>query len=277
MAIADWTDIVPSFVRVPLTAYKHRHAIQEWWKRLAVATGLGKTQIVITGRAAAGKSVLRDRLLDIVSTRDWETPGLSRQVESDAIRVGEWHKIVSVIPGQEERSHHDGMKESFSSHDALEGVIHVVDWGYTPIRNETIRTKMIQEDGITALQTLRDRNLKAELDYFGMVCKRLAEYAYTQKRELWLMIAATKADLYLDQLAVVQRYYHPELNSNFTSVLQATTKGVSIRTGAAPVCGTRQTFEWNTEVCKPKLVDSDAETALARNFFEELVKVSEAS
>lgn len=275
--MSDWTDIIPSFARAPLLAYNHRHAIQEYWKKLMAATDVGHTQIVITGRAGAGKSVLRDRLLDIVAKRNWEDPGFSTKVETHAIRVGEWHKIVRVIPGQEERSHHDGMKEAFSSHDDLEGVIHVVDWGFTLVRNATIQKKMIDEDKIATLKQLRELNMKAEVDYFRMVCKRVAEYAHTRNKRLWLLLAATKADLYLDELGAAQRYYHPELNGYFKDVLSAATKGVGIRVGAAPICGIREDFCWNTETHRPKLTTTSAETALSRNFVTELVKLSEVS
>ncbi len=46
-SVASWSEIVPSFAKLPLAAYNHRHLIQKWWKKMLVAAGKGNTNIII--------------------------------------------------------------------------------------------------------------------------------------------------------------------------------------------------------------------------------------
>ncbi len=99
-SIEDWDDILPKTIKVPLTVYKHRHEIQKWWTKLIVLAGKGDTNVVVTGRATVGKSVLTAQLHGEASAIAYVLPQPSTSVETEAIQLGEWTKIVRVIPGQ---------------------------------------------------------------------------------------------------------------------------------------------------------------------------------
>lgn len=125
-----WSSIVPSAIRVPLAAYQHQKTLQKWWKQLFHYFDKGATNIVITGRTAAGKSVLHARIRGIAEDLAYEAPtNFSRDVESSVLTVDGWGKIIRVIPGQGIQERDLGLHEAFSTHNNLEGVIHVVDLG----------------------------------------------------------------------------------------------------------------------------------------------------
>ncbi len=98
MDIENWSDIAPSFIKVPLNAYKYRHILQKWWKNLLVYTNRGDTNIVVLGRANVGKSVMASYLYGETNNLSWELPETSKDVESNAFTLGNWTNIVRVIP-----------------------------------------------------------------------------------------------------------------------------------------------------------------------------------
>ena len=214
-----WSSIIPQVLRVPVTAYNNRQRLQRWWTHLSHLSGKGDTNIVVTGRSAVGKSLLSCRMRGIANDLTFKLPSLSTEVESSVISVGDWARIVRVIPGQTSREQDLGFHEAFSKHNHLAGVIHVVDWGYTPIRDATIRQKLIKEDGIETIERIRQYNLKIELNILKSLCDRIRESSVRCQRPKWLLIAVNKADLFLDSLDSAQNYYHPKLNSDFTKII----------------------------------------------------------
>ena len=129
-----WHDIIPMALRAPLLVYKHRHRLQKAWKYLGKWTGFGKTNIVVTGRQATGKSVLRERMHGDTGHTTSKPPQKSLTVETEVIRAGKWSRLVRVVPGDDIASRVLALGEAFNKHKKLQGVIHVVNWGYTKPR-----------------------------------------------------------------------------------------------------------------------------------------------
>jgi hypothetical protein len=111
--IENWSDIAPSPLRIPLALYKNRHFAQHWYKRFQVYLNYGKTNIVVLGRPDVGKSMLIEQLYDETGKISFEKPKESKSVESKAIALGDWTKIVRAIPGQSSTARLKGLTDAF--------------------------------------------------------------------------------------------------------------------------------------------------------------------
>ncbi len=237
-------------------------------------TGLGATRVVMTGRSAVGKSVLSSRMRGLTEDLAWELPVTSEDVESGVITIGEWAQIIRVIPGQGIRERDKGLHEAFYKHDKLRGVIHVVDWGFTCPRDSVVRRQWIREKKRDTIEKLRQHNLEVECRDFEKVCERIRESYAVFKRPKWLMIAVTKADLFMDDLNEAQAYYHPKVESPFTRILKEQlldkVGDQHITCRAMPVSAWDMNFEWNGEVVPSNIGGTNEARALFRNFLQAL-------
>ncbi len=273
-----WSEIVPTVLRIPISAYKHRHRIVDWWKRLVVAAGKGRTEIVVTGHSASGKSLLTCRMRGVTEDLMWDPPALSRDIETSIIEVGKWAQIVRIIPGQGSQERDLGLHEAFSTHENLNGVIHVVDYGYTPQRDTAVRKDLIERYGYDTLEKIRMYNLQIELEEIKFVFNRIHESINRCGHPLWLLVAVNKADLFTTKIDEAQRYYHPVLDSAFTSILHDLLKKVgsdNIICDVVPVSSWDADFEWNGEVVPSNIGGTSASRAMMRNFIQMLSALSE--
>ena len=266
------------FLRSAYTAVQQRHLLQHLWKNLLAFSDLGKTNIVILGRPAVGKSVLASKLYGEANDLSWELPDTSSEVESRAIQLGEWTSLVRVIPGQISEKSDIGIDEAFNKHKELEGVIFVVDCGFTGVRESTLKKSMIENEGINTLEKLREYNLKVELTYFKRVCEKIRE-AYSNRRRIkWLLIAVNKVDLlHEESLDDFMKYYSPNSDSPFATILNETMKSIgelNIKCLTVPVSAWQTDFSWNNEEVKTNLGGTDIE----RELFKALItKIAEFS
>lgn len=259
----SWSDLLGP-AKIPFTLYKHRKWIHEWGLRgvHAVKKDFLDTRVVIIGRAAVGKTVLYDRMRGAVNDFNWKEPAASIEVESDIIKVGHWAKVVRVIPGDTSRERDLGLNKAFNDNPKLEGVIYVVDWGYTRPREQVDVERLIANRGIDTVEKLRAYNLALEQDDLEMMCERIRSLHAQHRRPKWFLIAATKADLNVNALNEMKAYYHPKLDTDFTRILKDRLlhpRGLdSIRHAAVPVSGMREPFEWNGTIV-PSQITSDAQ------------------
>ena len=270
--IEKWSSIV----RASFTAYKYRHTIQRWWKELQAHFNFGRTNIVIVGRPNVGKSVMAAYLYGETNNLSWDLPTTSTDVEATALTFNEnWAKLVRVIPGQKIPNRYTGIEEAFSKHEALEGIIYVVDWGFTDERDPTVKERKIKglagADKFDSVEKIRGANLNDEIEDFKLMCHEI-ERAFTKKNPpKWLLIIANKADLFFDKLDEVQAYYHPEGDSGFSKILQAMRSRIgeqNLKCAAIPMCAYERSFEWNSEVINTQIGGEENRKQLARNFFK---------
>ncbi len=169
------------------------------------------------------------------------------------------------------------MHEAFTKHNRLEGVIHVVDWGYTLVRDEIVANKMIEEDKIDTIEKLRELNLNNELREFENICSRIKEAHSLGKGPKWLVIAVNKADLYIEEIAQAQKYYHVEMESDFTDNLNQLKKQIgenNIHAISVPVCSWETDFEWNDQIVKTNIGGTDKRRALFRHFIQQISRIA---
>jgi len=272
MEIENWSDIAPSFIKIPLNAYKYRHLLQKWWKKLLVYTNNGDTNIVVLGRPSVGKSVMASYLYGETNNLSWELPDTSRGVESNIFTLGNWTNIVRVIPGQTTNKRYLGLNEAFSESTKLEGIIYVADWGFTDVRDNIIKMQMIKEEGLNTIKAIREFNLKFELDDFKIICREIEKGFALGKSPKWLLVVVNKADLFFDNktLNLAQQYYHPRGNSAFSKVIQSTINVVGeqrLKCAAIPLCSFEKDFVWNKEKVITKMGGEENRKALMKHFF----------
>lgn len=254
----SWTDFVPTVVRPVVYAYKYRKFIQDSWKKAQVKIGLGKPSVIVTGRAGVGKSVLASHYHGEANKQDWNEPGTSSDVEIKPITIGDWTKIVAVIPGQDSLERSRALGEALNKEDGLDGVIHVVDWGFTSIRDSAVKREMIEAKGIDSIDKIREHHLALELRDFELMLDKLAMSISNGRGPKWLVIAVNKVDLFEKNLIEAERYYNPLCTSKFTDKINSLYKIVgenNIKVIHLPVCPMPESFEWNDEIVTPQ-VDS---------------------
>lgn len=253
MSQDSWTDLFPAPVKPAVYAYKYRHKIQEYWTKALVQLGKGSADVIVTGRGGAGKSVLASHYHGEANNLDWQLPATSNDVEVKPIAIGDWTKIVSVIPGQDTAERTQAIDEVFNKNEALEGIIHVVDWGYTAVRDETVRKVMMTTKGIDTIQKLRDHNLQLELQDFKDLLVDVKRSIRKKKGPKWIVIAVNKVDLYESTIDDAKNYYHPECGGPFSLLIDELYSVIgkdNIKVICVPVCAQPESFEWNGQkVC----------------------------
>lgn len=272
MNIENWSDIIPTFVKVPLKAYKYRHSIQKWWKRFLVFTDKGDTNIVVLGRPSVGKSVMAAYLYGETNNLSWELPQTSKDVEAKALTLGDWTHIFRVIPGQTMNERYRGLNEAFNSSTNLEGIIYIADWGFTDVRDQTIKEYMVKEKGITTIHKLRAFNLERELEDFKNICTEIEKAFAIGKAPKWLLIVVNKADLFFDDIKLnkAQAYYHQKGESEFSQILQNLLMRVGeqrLKCAAIPLCSYEKELSWNSKVIQTQMKGEENRKALLANFY----------
>ena len=272
MQIENWSDIAPSFIKVPLNAYKYRHILQKWWKNLLVYTNRGDTNIAVLGRPSVGKSVMASYLYGETNNLSWELPETSKDVEARAFTLGNWTNIVRVIPGQTTNERYLGLHEVFDKSTKLDGIIYVADWGFTDVRDKIVKQQMIESEGLKQIKDIRDFNLKLELEDFKIICKEIEKAYVIGKSSKWLLIIVNKADLFFEDktLNLAQQYYHPKGSSAFSKIIQSTISKIGeqrLKCASIPLCSFEKDFVWNKEKVITKIGGEENRKALMKHFF----------
>ncbi|MBP2841200.1 GTPase domain-containing protein [Pseudomonas sp. PNP] len=238
-----------------IAAYKHRHYIQEYFVKAKALLNIGKTQIIVTGLPSAGKSMLVGQMHGRARELYHEAPGESKSVEVDAITLGEWTKLVRVLPGQV-GYRVQGELEAFVANEALEGLIHVVDFGYSGPRDQILAGELIREDGLDTIEKLRGRNLERELEALKLELANVRKLLSGENNFKWIVIAVNKIDLFGDKLESALAHYHPSGSSSFSKELrdfQSAVGSNNVKIYVAKTCASEDDFVWANEIVKSSL------------------------
>jgi len=250
----DWSDYIPTVVRIPLAVYNNRKLLQSFWVKILAKLDVGSTDIAILGTSGAGKTYLSKFLHDQAPKFNFKA-GLSPDVETEAIQFGEWAKLVRVVPGQGGKERSRGLDEVFNS-ETLEGIVYVVDWGYSEIRDNTLKESLIKDQGLDTLDKFREKNLKEEIKDFTIIADKIKSNNALGRGPKWLIIAVNKIDLFYSTINDAQKYYSPEYKSDFTIILNDLLSAVGnlhVRCIALPISSWQKSIEWNGTVIKTDL------------------------
>lgn len=259
-------------------AFDNRHLIQEYWVRALAKFDLGATDVVVTGHSGAGKSLLASQMHGRARDLYFEAPDESMRVEVEAVTIGDWTRLVRVLPGQAGRRT-EGELEAFNNNDSLEGVIHVVDFGFVMPRDGTLRDTLVERDNIDTVEKLRAYNMRAELDGLNVLFNDIAKLRKQKKRPNWLVIAVNKVDLFQDQIKAALSYYHPEGTGEFGKRLRefwgsigTTEFGVYV----IPACAYEADFEWNGTKVASQL-PKQGQNQILRDFMSTVAQITEVT
>ena len=275
-----WSKFLPTALKLPYSAYTHRHKIQRLWTQLHLKVGNPNTRIAILGRSGVGKSLLHSQMRDLVNN-SFQIPRLSTDVERSTVTIANWARIVSVVPGQAVQQRSQWLHEIFHSHSALEGVIHVVDFGFNVPRNKRVIEKHIKDGALDTLEKWRQHNLEIELADFRKTCDLIIASHHRCNRPHWLTIAVNKCDLFWDNIDKSQKYYEPlGRSSPFTQIVRKLIhelgrKNLQVR--VCPVSSFNEEFTWNNETTKSLLTRTRDRQAMFRHFMRTIASACEAS
>lgn len=246
----EWTTATKIVVQGAKQGYTQRHAIQKFWVNALAKLDVGGTDVVVTGHSGAGKSTLAGQMHGRARDLFFNEPEESIKVEVEAITLGEWTKLVRILPGQAGRRTH-GEIEAFDDNPSLEGVIHVVDFGYVMPRDAGQREALLQVEGLNTIEKLREHNLRHEVEDLQGLLTNLRRSRVKNKAPKWLMIAVNKFDLFCNRTSEALDFYHPAGSGSFGKALRkfqseegANNFGIYV----GQTCAYESDFEWNGEV-----------------------------
>lgn len=172
------------------------------------------SKIVVTGMAGAGKSYLFESIVQESKNKKMKRPGQSVKGEDHILYIGNGllPKKITIIPGQNMAISTDLKDKKIDNNDNLEGVIHVMDFGYNSPRDQ-YSVSNYESKGIFTFEDLRKHNLNVELDYLNDLIDRLNNLKHKPK---WLCLVLSKTDLYKSSEAI--SYYTN--NERFNKILE---------------------------------------------------------
>jgi hypothetical protein len=271
----EWLTVVTFTARTGLAAYGNRHFIEEYFVKAKAFLNLGKTQIIVTGMPSAGKSMLVGQMHGRARELYHEAPGESKSVEVDAITLGDWTRLVRVLPGQA-GYRVQGELDTFVNNDALEGLIHVVDFGYSGPRDPLVAGELIREDGLDTIEKLRARNLEREVDALRLELSNIRKLLASKNNFKWIVVAVNKIDLFGGRLEDALNHYHPSGTGAFGKVLkdfQAEIGRNNLNIYIAKTCAYEDDFVWGKESVKSSIAHN-VQKELLREFMRSVSLIS---
>jgi len=219
-----------------------------------------------------GKSILASHWHGEANSLDWVVPDTSSDVEIKPISIGDWTKIVSVIPGQESNERLIALNAAFAQGSRLEGVIHVVDWGYTTIRDSAVKKEMVAR-GIDSIRALRKHNMALELDEFKYLAEQIKTANARGVGPKWLVVAVNKIDLYESKHEDAKQYYHPSCSGDFSHLIGGLCDWVgtsNLKVACLPVCAMPEPFTWNEKTKKSEIDSVTRQRSYMRKFIDDV-------
>lgn len=270
----EWTTSASLVARVGVGAYGRRHLIQKYFVKALAYVNKGRTQIVVTGMPGAGKSMLVSQMHE--HTRDLaDLLPESTGVEVKAISLGDWTKLVRVLPGQT-GYRVSGELEAYYENDSLEGVVHVVDFGYTSPRDQVVSHELINSDNLDSISKLRERNLLLELDALKNELSNIRKLLSTSRKLKWMVIAVNKVDLFAADSIQALSHYHPSGSSSFAKELKRFLDDIgrdNFKISVVQVCSYESDFVWNGETIATSL-PRNGRMAIFKEFLETVSLIS---
>lgn len=271
----EWTTAASLTVRLGKQGYDHRHLIQRYWSRAKAFLDVGKTQILVTGRSNAGKTMLVAQMHGKARDLAFEPPIESRTVEVEAIPLDVWTKLVRVLPGQRGRRT-QGEIDAFENNAELEAVIHVVDYGYVAPRDHVAATALVNS-GISTVSDLVVYNLNDEVVALYELLANIRRAISKNKCPRRLIVAVNKVDLFPAHRDKALEFYHPAGGSNFGKALSefiAEVGSDNFEVFVLQTCAYETDFVWNGVAVKSQLAPREHESIL-KEFMKSVASIIE--
>ena len=274
----DWTKILPSAIRIPVTVYRNQETYDYWIKMGMAYLDIGKTNILVLGRPATGKSVLISQLYGEVNAIKYNLPPGSTTTETKAIQFGYWTKIVRTIPGQSSKNRSTLIEESLKSNKKLNGILYVVDYGYTMPREQATVDSLINKKDIDTIDKLREHNLRLELDELKEALVHILHSINVYGVPSFICIVVNKLDLFHEDLSDVQNYYDLDGDSEFSHLLREFVQKVgsnNCSVSSMPTSSFKEDFEWNGQRVVSNIGGDKNQSLYLRNLLDHITKISQ--
>jgi hypothetical protein len=262
--VLEW--LGPAFVGV-----KHRQEIKDMLSG-GLSRLLGKkTSIAFTGMPGVGKSVLADHLTGKAFKMGYRYPLQSQAVEKTGLKAVGKRMVFDVIPGQDAEPRHVAMDSLFRKRGTVDGVVHVVGFGYVSLRNEAAKEELIRVLKVNTLAKYRDHQLDAELRDLEGTLEAIRTSLRSSRKPKWLVIALDKVDLYKDRLPQAIKHYTSDTDSPFVAMVERFRGQVgtdNMRVAASAVCSCVEGFEWNG-----KTVETQCDLGTRNRYLEEFLRL----
>ena len=214
-----------------------------------------RVSIAFTGMEGVGKTVLLHHLTGEAFEPGYQRPLQSESGESGTIRPGKARINVTTIPGQKSYPRVVALDKIFNEKDPVQGVVHLVSWGYPTIRTREVKDSLLNNQGATTIDKLRGVLLKDEEDDFTQTCQYIRASHNKKLSPKWLLLAIDKVDLYEDKVEKARVWYSSGFFAKKLQELQGQLGSDYFRWAILPVCACLDPFEWNGELIQPKIDD----------------------
>jgi GTPase SAR1 family protein len=237
-------------------AYKHHEEFATAWEKIISFFKGKKSRIAITGMPGVGKSVLLEHLTGSAYRRNYEKPEQpSVHKETGNISARKKRLVLTTVPGQESGARYVALSELFESKKPVLGVVHVVANGFASIRLKSAQEHLVAA-GMKTINDYRQHQLEAEIEDLRATASWIVGSVRKHHEMLWMLVVASKCDLYADNLDATEKYYSPYGHNGFVQQLELLKEKLgtlSFSWASLPVCATLEDFTWNGQTVKSQL------------------------
>jgi len=231
--------------------FKHIPELALTWDKIYSYLFGKSSLIVITGLPGVGKSVLFEHLTGEAYERGHEPPE-QPSMTKDQGKIVERKKRITLItiPGQQRAPRFDAMDELLKKSQPITCLIHVVANGFAKVRSAPAQASLVAQAKLETLAEYRAFQLQQETDDLRNTCDFALRAIREHKKPIWMLVAATKCDLYADTIKAAEQYYSPYGKNPFTEELiklQAVAGSSQFSWDSIPVCAELVDFTWNQE------------------------------
>lgn len=262
------------FLKHLYSIYKYRRLIKKLAKKGLIKAGFQYPDIVVLGRAGVGKTMLVNRLKDVGIYYETKFPGVSRKLEYDVVDIESNPHTILVIPGQKFTERDLGIQTTFEEGKKIDGIIYVVDWGYTTLRDDVIRQTLI-DSGIDSIEKIRQINIESEIIDFSEIVNKISNINDNDKLPKWLIILITKVDLFESKLVLAKSHYHPNGNSEFSKLLIKLNENTNnnIRMEMVTTSSTIDSYSWGNATQNSEHKTSEYHVGKFKEFVQNLSEI----
>lgn len=231
-----------------------------------------RADIIVVGRPGVGKSVLIEHCKKndiMIKNKQIESP--SKQSEVSIIKTKESFKMIVVMQGQDLKSKRKDFQEALG-YKKNKVLFIVVDFGYTEIRNESIKNDLSNE----TLESLREHNLKKELEELKKILQELKPFMDKGRGPKNIVVVLNKVDLFYSKLEEAINYYYKDRNSNFVKEIDAFRNEyghANIGLEILHVCSLIQNYKWKKEEKESELKQTEEKNLIFSSFYKKLEKI----
>jgi hypothetical protein len=207
--------------------------------------GFAVRPVTVTGIPGTGKSVLYEALTGEVrggSADSKRSPNVEKHHTTFA-SGSDWKTAkFAVLQGQDSKERTTELEEMIEGTNSPHGIVHVTCWGYNKIwegsGEHAVERALRAENPSFSTEDVRAWHIEKETAAFRDLCEKLLFNNGNARRLKWLIVAASKADLYWERISEAADHYiphDPNDESEFCTLLRDLTLARDIQVAVLPM------------------------------------------